>query len=60
MLYPRHTGGAVPLRFLVKTAITAVTPPVVFHSISPTRHTRLPHTLKTGDIYMFYFETRVF
>ena len=25
-----HTGGAVPLRFLVKTAITAVTPPVVF------------------------------
>ena len=31
-LYPRHTGGAVPLRFLVKTAITLVTPPVVFHS----------------------------
>ena len=31
-LYPRHTGGAVALRFLVKTAITAVTPPVVFHS----------------------------
>ena len=30
MLYPRHTGGAVPLRFLVKTAIIAVTPPVVF------------------------------
>ena len=29
---PRHTGGAVPLRFLVKTAITLVTPPVVFHS----------------------------
>ena len=31
-LYPRHTGGAVPLRFLVQTAITVVTPPVVFHS----------------------------
>ena len=30
VLYPRYTGGAVPLRFLVKTAITAVTPPVVF------------------------------
>ena len=29
---PRHTGGAVPLRVLVKTAITVVTPPVVFHS----------------------------
>ena len=29
-LYPRHTGGAMPLRFLIKTAITAVTPPVVF------------------------------
>ena len=29
---PRHTGGAVPLRFLVKTALTAVTPPVVFKS----------------------------
>ena len=40
--YPRHTGGAVPLRFLVKTAITAVTPPVVFHSFPPTRHTCLP------------------
>ena len=39
MLYPRHTGGAVPLRLLVKTAITAVAPPVVFHSFSPTRHT---------------------
>ena len=23
-LYPRHTGGAVPLRVLVKTAITVV------------------------------------
>ena len=31
-LYSRHTGGAVPLRFLVKTVITVVTPPVVFHS----------------------------
>ena len=31
-VYPRHTGGAVLLRFLVKTAITVVTPPVVFHS----------------------------
>ena len=30
--YPRHAGGAVPLRFLVKTAIIVVTPPVVFHS----------------------------
>ena len=28
-LYPRHTGGAVPLRFLVKTATTVS---VVFHS----------------------------
>ena len=37
--YPRHTGGAVPLRVLVKTAITAETSPVVFHSFSPTRHT---------------------
>ena len=42
LLYPRHTGGAVPLRFLVKTDITAVTPPVVFHSFSPTRHNCLP------------------
>ena len=42
LLCPRHTGGAVPLRFLLKTAITAVTPPVVFHSFSPTRHTCLP------------------
>ena len=31
-LYPRHTGGAVPLRFFVKTAITVATPPVVYHS----------------------------
>ena len=29
LLYPRHTGGAVPLRFLVKTATTVS---VVFHS----------------------------
>ena len=28
--------------FFVKTAITAVTPPVVFHSFPPTRHTSLP------------------
>ena len=28
----RQTGGAVPLRFLIKTAITVVTPPVVFNS----------------------------
>ena len=41
-LIPPHTGSAVPLRFLVKTAITAVTPPVSFHSFSPTRHTCLP------------------
>ena len=26
MLYPRHSGGAVPLRFLVESAITVVTP----------------------------------
>ena len=31
-LYPRHTGGAVALWFLVKSAITVVTLPVVFHS----------------------------
>ena len=42
LLYPRHTGGAVPLRVLVKTAITVVTPPVDFNSFPPTRHTRLP------------------
>ena len=37
------TGGAVPLRVLVKTAITVnVTPPVDFNSFLPTRHTRLP------------------
>ena len=29
----------MPLWFLVKTAITVVTPPVGFHSFSPTRHT---------------------
>ena len=29
---PRHTGGAVPLRLFIKTAITVVTPPVVFNS----------------------------
>ena len=32
----RHTGGAVPLRFLVKTAIAVVTPPVDFDSFPPT------------------------
>ena len=32
---PRHTGGAVPLRFLIKTAITAS----IFKWLSPTRHT---------------------
>ena len=32
----------MPLRFLVKTAITVVTPPVVFHSLSlPVTHFRL-------------------
>ena len=30
--YTRHTGGAVPLRVMVQTAITVVTPPVVFKS----------------------------
>ena len=29
---PRHTGGAVPLRFLITTAITVVTLPVIFNS----------------------------
>ena len=29
---PRHIGGAVPLRFLIKTAITVVTQPVIFNS----------------------------
>ena len=29
-LYPRHTGGAMAIRFLVITAITVVTPPVYF------------------------------
>ena len=33
LLYHRHNGGAVPLRVLVKTAITVVTPPVVFFFI---------------------------
>ena len=41
-LYTRHTGGAVPLRILVKTAITVVvTPPIVFHSFRhPSHHNR--------------------
>ena len=29
---PRHTGGAVPLRGLIKTAITVVAPSVFFNS----------------------------
>ena len=39
---PRHTGGAVPLRFLIKTAITVLTPPVMFNSF------RLPVTQVTA------------
>ena len=39
---PRHTGGAVPLRFLIKTAITVVTPPVIVNSF------RLPVTHVTA------------
>ena len=34
-LYPRHTGGAVLLRVLVKTAITVVIPPVDVNSFPP-------------------------
>ena len=37
-LYPRHTGGAVPLRFLARTAITVVTPTVVLHSFPLPAH----------------------
>ena len=34
MLYPRHSGGAVPLRFLVESAITVVTPQLLL-KVSP-------------------------
>ena len=41
LLYPCHTGGAVPLVFGQNRHHRIVTPPVVFHSFSRTRHTRI-------------------
>ena len=48
----------MPLRCLVKTAITVVTPPVDFNSFPPTRHTRLPqynrHWIAVGSPFYFF------
>ena len=61
---PRHTEGAVPLRFLMKTAITVVTPPVIFNSFPlPVTHLTAvepPRVAVGSPVYIFPIAWRLY